>query len=292
MAKRKQNDDTGSNTVATPDDKAARSAIFLPLIEAPSVSPARQDAAPEPGTADTPSIVVTPAAQPESPSAGEAAAASDAAVDSAPAASPAWPKFRMRPRHRRYAMLAASVVSAAAVGAVVGAAATGGFYRPAPVSAAGLEENKAAQQSIARLSKEIGNLKASFEAANKSANAQFTKLTERLSRESAEITGAIKPPQTVPAASQTSAPLPPARPAPAAEAPRRPAIVTDWTIRETRDGFVYVQGHGDVYQVVPGAPLPGLGPVEQIRRQDGRWVVVTPKGIIVSMRDRRYFVQF
>ena len=33
----------------------------------------------------------------------------------------------------------------------------------------------------------------------------------------------------------------------------------------------------------------GLGPVEQIKRQDGRWVVVTPKGLIVSMRDRRYF---
>jgi hypothetical protein len=43
---------------------------------------------------------------------------------------------------------------------------------------------------------------------------------------------------------------------------------------------------------VLGAPLPGIGPVEQIKRQDGRWVVVTPKGIIVSMRDRRYFEQF
>jgi len=53
-----------------------------------------------------------------------------------------------------------------------------------------------------------------------------------------------------------------------------------------------VQGHGDIYQVVPGAPLPGLGPVERVKRQDGRWVVVTPKGIIVSMRDRRYFEQF
>ena len=72
----------------------------------------------------------------------------------------------------------------------------------------------------------------------------------------------------------------------------RLSIVPDWTIRETRDGFVYVQGHGDIYQVVPGAPLPGLGPVEQIKRQDGRWLVVTPKGIIVSMRDRRYFEQF
>jgi hypothetical protein len=35
--------------------------------------------------------------------------------------------------------------------------------------------------------------------------------------------------------------------------------------------------------------LPGLGPVEQIKRQDGRWMVMTPKGMIVSQRDRRYF---
>ena len=63
----------------------------------------------------------------------------------------------------------------------------------------------------------------------------------------------------------------------------------DWSIRDVRDGYVYVQGHGDIYEVVPGAPLPGLGPVEDIKRRDGRWVVVTPKGLIVSQRDRRYF---
>jgi hypothetical protein len=30
--------------------------------------------------------------------------------------------------------------------------------------------------------------------------------------------------------------------------------------------------------------LPGLGRIEAIRRQDGRWVVVTSKGTITSMR--------
>jgi len=53
-----------------------------------------------------------------------------------------------------------------------------------------------------------------------------------------------------------------------------------------------VQGHGDIYRVSIGAPLPGLGRVEQVKRQDGRWMVLTPKGIIVSLRDRRYFEQF
>jgi hypothetical protein len=50
-------------------------------------------------------------------------------------------------------------------------------------------------------------------------------------------------------------------------------------------GWVYVQGHGNIYRVVPGTPLPGLGAVEQIKRQNGRWVVMTPQGIIALMRD-------
>ena len=68
----------------------------------------------------------------------------------------------------------------------------------------------------------------------------------------------------------------------APQAPR--AILRDWWISNARNGHVYVQGHGNVYRVVPGTPLPGLGAVEQIKRQNGRWVVMTPKGIIASMR--------
>jgi hypothetical protein len=67
--------------------------------------------------------------------------------------------------------------------------------------------------------------------------------------------------------------------------PRAPrSILRDWWISHARDGHVYVRGHGNIYRVVPGTPLPGLGAVEQIKRQDGRWVVMTPRGIIASMR--------
>jgi hypothetical protein len=181
------------------------------------------------------------------------------------------------------------VAIAAVVGAVTGAATTGGFSKAPPVDVAAMEENKAMQQSVARLTKEITSLKATLDAANRSASSQIAKISERLSRETTNVTGSV-PPQTQAA---PTGPLPAARPETAATAMQlRLSIVPDWTIHDTRDGFVYVQGHGDIYQVVPGAPLPGLGPVEQIKRQDGRWLVVTPKGIIVSMRDRRYFEQF
>jgi hypothetical protein len=99
-------------------------------------------------------------------------------------------------------------------------------------------------------------------------------------------------PQTVPP--QAATPLPPPRPAmtqdmAALAPPARSFVVPDWTLRSARDGVAYVERHGEIYEAVLGAPLPGLGPVQAIRREDGRWVVVTPRGIIVSARDRRYF---
>jgi len=205
------------------------------------------------------------------------------------------PRLILRPRHRRHALLATSVAIAAAVGAVVGAIANGGASNPTSVNVAAVDENKVLQQSVARLSKEITSLKESFEAANKSAHSQIAKISERLNRGSGEITGSITLPQAVP---NSSAPNPTPRPASAGserQPPAKVSIVPDWSIRDARDardGYVYVQGYGDVYEVEPGAPLPGLGPVKEIKRQDGRWVVVTPKGIIVSVRDRRYFEQF
>lgn len=276
MAKRNQIESAGG-------DPVANTKVELPSVDSPSLSPATSEVANEPAASATleaaSTVFETNNNSKEEP----------ANIAQAPSTMARWLQLRMRPRHRRHIMFAASVAIAGAVGVLAGAATTGGFSKPAPVDVAGLEESKAAQQSIARLSKDVASLKASLEAANKSAHSQFAKLSERLARDNAEITGTITSPQAV---SPAAAPLPPARPAPIAEVPRRPSIITDWTIRETRDGFVYVQGHGDVYQVVPGAPLPGIGPVEQIKRQDGRWVVVTPKGIIVSMRDRRYFEQF
>ena len=84
------------------------------------------------------------------------------------------------------------------------------------------------------------------------------KLAEQLNREAREITGSISAPQTV-------TPLPVPRPAQRvaaveAQPPARARVVQDWIIRDVCDGFVYVQGHGDIYQVSIGAPLPGLGP--------------------------------
>lgn len=330
MAERKDIDKASSDASATPDNTPAPASLRsdLPSVESPPLSPMAGEPAPVTGPeairidpiADAPPLapldetpaVGTPAVEAPTTETASAPEVVPPALDEKPA--PTSRPFALRARHKRYALLAASVTIAAALGVVIGALASGGFNsKPeAPrVDVAGLEERKAMQQSITRLSKEVTTLKANLDAANKTAHTQIAKLNdklaERVKKEGAEVTGSISAPQTAasapapaeqPAAVPTPIPQPrPPQVASGAEPPPPPpsmrsSIVPGWWIREARDGYVYVESHGDIYQVVPGAPLPGLGPVEQIKRQDGRWVVVTPRGIIVSMRDRRYFESF
>jgi len=282
MAKRKDIEITGGEAAASssgaPEPAQAKSE--LPSVESPPISPATETPA---IATDTPAPAIEPIAA--------ATPTVEPITDAAPVAKL---RFVLRPRHKRYALLAASVTFAAALGAVVGALASGGFSAPARPDVAAIEENKAMQQSIARLGKEVTTLKASLEQANKSAHIQIAKISERLEHATAEVTGSISAPQTT---APVLTPLPSPRPTPRIAAvepppPARPSVVAGWTIRDTRNGYVYVENHGELYQVVLGAPLPGLGPVQSVKRQDGRWVVLTPKGIIVSMRDRRYFEEF
>ncbi len=247
----------------------------LPAVESPPLSPASE----------------TPAAA----TAIEPAAATAPVIE--PIAKPkiaTLPRFVLRPRHKRYALLAASVTFAAALGAMIGALASGGYSALAKPDVIAVEQNKAMQQSIAKLGKEITTLKASLEQANKSAHTQIAMISEQLEHQAAEITGTISAPQTT---APVATPLPVPRPAQhfAAVEPPPPArvpVVADWNIHDTRNGYVYVENRGEIYQVQLGAPLPGLGPVQSVKRQDGRWIVLTPKGIIVSLRDRRYFEEF
>lgn len=239
----------------------------LPNTESPPLSPTGETAeaahAPEPAIEATDIVIWRPAAR-----AG----------------------FRIRPRHKRLAAMAATVMLAAALGALAGVAASGGFaaHEPDP----GIAERQALQQKVAQLGKEIAGLKTSVASAEKSARSSIAKISEKLAekpterqRNASDITGSIA--EQRPA---VATPLP--APRPAASAHHLP-VVQDWSIRFVRDGFVYVRKErGDTFQVQIGAPLPGLGPVHEVKHEDGRWIVVTPKGLIVAMRDRAFFERF
>lgn len=196
-------------------------------------------------------------------------------------------KFATRPRASRYAVLAASIAIAAALGSVAGALAGAALMRPAPETPAAPTVNaNALDKTLAQLSADMASLKAALDSNSKATNTQLSKISERVERaEKAQTETAQK------TARLLETPKSPAQAAPdvtgsiVEKQQARPPIVEGWVIRDIFDGRAMVEsGRYGMYEVGPGAPLPGVGRVEAIRRQDGRWVVVTPKGLIVSSR--------
>jgi hypothetical protein len=192
-----------------------------------------------------------------------------------------------RPRLSRATILAASVALAAALGSLVGAYAGANLMRPAdePATVPTLTVN-AFKGPFTQLSAEIAALKASIENGSRNTNAQFAKITERIERaEKAQAERkTVQVPLPVPAPGPTLAAVPDATGSIAPKQQDKPPVVAGWYLRDIFDGRALVESRSGLYEIGPGAPLPGLGRVETIKRQDGRWVVVTPKGLIVSER--------
>jgi hypothetical protein len=209
-----------------------------------------------------------------------------------------------RERFGRAAVLAVAIALSAAAGSAVGAVAAVAFVKPQPVAddARTIEVN-ALRGVIATLSTEVASLKANLDSNAKTANAQMAKIADRVDRaEKAQAepasrvaklsellerldkrTASAAAAPAAPALAQASAPDVTGSIAPKQQ--DRPAVVNGWVLREVFRGGAMVENERmGMFEVVPGANLPGLGRVETIRRQDGRWVVVTPKGFIVSQR--------
>ena len=208
---------------------------------------------------------------------------------------------------RRLAALAAVVALAAVAGALGGAVATAGFghYLGDGATTAG---NSALEATVARIDADIAALKASVEHAAKANTAQFSKTSDRLDKvekaqaepaaKLAKLSDAVDKLRVAPVASVAAAAAPaaakevtgsispPAAATPAAAAPKpemaRLPTVDGWVLRDVTNGAALIEGRRGMFEVYAGDPIPGLGRVDAIRRQDGRWVVVTGKGLIVA----------
>ncbi|MBX9710592.1 MAG: hypothetical protein K2X60_06120 [Xanthobacteraceae bacterium] len=172
----------------------------------------------------------------------------------------------------------ATIVIAAAVGALSGAAATFGvthFATSDHATATITGRDRSIDDAMARFSADLAAVKTNIETTTKTNTARIVKLSETLDKlkPAPEITGSITPP--LPAA---------ALPAPAPMVPQlsRLPILEGWVLREVGDGGATVEGRQGIFEVFTGDPLPGVGRVDAIRRQDGRWVVVTSRGLIVA----------
>ena len=217
---------------------------------------------------------------------------------------------------RRLSAMAAVVAIAASVGAISGALATAGmmhFASPAPAQVA---DTSALESSVARIDADVVALKANVEHTSKTGLGQFNRTNDRLDKlekaqaepmaklaklsetvdklratppaapaqaaaatPAKETTGTIAPAQvaTVAAAPEPAAPKTEVK----AEVGRLPTI-DGWRLRDVANGGALIEGRGGLYEVYAGDPIPGIGRVDAIRRQDGRWVVVTSKGLIVA----------
>jgi hypothetical protein len=211
------------------------------------------------------------------------------------------------------------VALATVAGALGGALATAGVGKlmagdSAQESVQASAKDSALEASVARIDAEIVALKSSLEHNSKTTTGQLNKTSDRLDKvEKAQAEPAAKLAKlseavdklraaqasttttTAAAAAPASAKdvtgtIPQqaaAAPAPAPAAPPKPEVarlptVEGWVLRDVANGSALIESRRGMYEVYAGDPIPGLGRVDAIRKQDGRWVVVTSKGLIVA----------
>jgi hypothetical protein len=202
------------------------------------------------------------------------------------------PVAAAQPRSNRFALLAASVAVAAAIGAMTGALAAAAITligtppAPAPTSPLAAIDLSALHDTVGKMRSEIAALRAGVDTGVRNSNAQFAKVSERFDRiERAHAdAGKLAKAQDKPN-DATGSVTPPRPPATTPEQAASPGILDGWVVRHVSRGVAIIQGKRmGVIEVERGDVVPGLGRIEAIRRQDGHWVVVTAKGLIVPPR--------
>jgi hypothetical protein len=218
---------------------------------------------------------------------------------------------------RRVAALAAVIALAAIAGAIGGALATAGLGHFSGETNQ-VASSRALEDAISRIDTEVAALRTSLEQASKYSAAQIGKTSDRIDKvEKAQIEPAAKlaklseavdklrlasaAPALTPVAAPAPAPVaaapaapkettasiqtanatPVPLPAPKPEVARLPTV-EGWVLRDVANGVALIEGRQGIFEVYAGDPIPGLGRIDAIRKQDGRWVVVTSKGLIVA----------
>jgi hypothetical protein len=222
----------------------------------------------------------------------------------------------MKPNVTRLALVAALVAIAASFGAVggsVGVAKFGPIFASAPPPVAPVvkdnvaDEVKALKDTVAQLrattkslSDNLAALKNTVSTSNTAQNTQISKVSEALDRfekAQAELrktaAAAIAAPahmasttQATAATSDVTGSVKQQQPVPMVlgEPPQnlKPPVVQGWVLRRVYDGAALIEGRDGIIEVETGTVTPGLGRIEGIKRQDGRWVVVTSRGLVIG----------
>jgi len=224
-------------------------------------------------------------------------------------------------RGRRFAAMAAMLLLAVIAGAAGGALATTMLSHPTETAAVAAPTIATLETSVGRIDADITALKAALERTATAGLTQSSKTGDRLERiekaqaEAAarlaklgeavdklraagaaaaapvatatpkDVTGTVTTPagaQALPTPQLHAVPATTtAGNTPASEVGRLPTL-EGWVLRDIGHGSALIEGRSGLYEVFAGDPVPGLGRIDAIRKQDGRWVVVTSKGLIVA----------
>jgi hypothetical protein len=223
------------------------------------------------------------------------------------------------PAKRRFGAMAAVVALATIAGAAGGAFATMGMMHTAD-AAATAPASGTLEAAIARIDAEVVALKNGLDHTSRTALTQFNKTTDRLDRiekaqaepsaklaklseaveklraAPAPVVAAAAPAAIAPAAKDVTgsvtkpaaaAPAPAVQAAAAPATPPKPEVarlptVEGWSLADVGYGGALIRNRRGTWEVYAGDQIPGLGRIDAIRKQDGHWVVVTEKGLIVA----------
>jgi hypothetical protein len=288
---------------AEPEAAAAETARIEPKLETNAGEPAKVEPAAaetakepamtraaqsdiDPGPAEPPAVfrATGPNGRRGAPRAGRVPVIIDATAESTSTSAPR--------KGSRFPLLAATVAIAASFGAVAGSFGGTMFqHAPAPVRVAAhtaapnnnaAEEIRALKETVTQLrahTKTLSDNVAALKLSVSNTSAQLTKMNESIERRAA-----------APAAPETTGSIAAAKPAAAPVALGAPPahlqhpVVAGWTLRRVYDGAALIEGREGVIEVEPGIMIPGIGRIDDIKKIDGRWAVLTSKGIIVSAR--------
>ena len=214
--------------------------------------------------------------------------AADEAAQTKTAAAPA--------RSKRFIALAASVAFAAGFGSFIGSVSGSGLARfiyppaPPPAPTSGVENTIAAMREIKLELAQVAALKASLDSTARNTIGQYAKIAERLDRIDQRSASAAERTGSLPAAIGNAAPPAQNVALAAASLPVEPPklndrILQDWIVHDVQNGHALIESrYRGLFAVSAGSVLPGVGRVDEIKRQDGHWVVLTARGTIISAR--------
>jgi hypothetical protein len=298
----------------TPGEPAGPASV-LPHVESPSMAPDDRAGIPEETLESEISIPVPARSQPHLTATRSTALvlmrahthAKEAAAEPGPE-----PVGRAGKSARFTFTPAAATVVAVLLGTAIGSGATAGLLYLNATPAATPADPTTFTAALGRIDRELANLKSSIDGSAKQANSQIAKIADRMDRAeksqaevaaklarttesldrldrrlaangaagaAGEITGSTPSGSLAQGPGDRQAALADPR---RAGAPAPTAVLDGWVLRDVFNGGAMIQSpRNGVLEVFPGDTLPGLGRIEAIKRQDGRWVVATSRGLIV-----------